>query len=464
MSTPGTMMPAPQTAPPTIDWNTYEAATPQPTGTPAPAPTSSQGAQPQIDWNTYQPTGGGSATPGFFENLGAGGSQDIEQLKQQAIGAGKGVWDIAKGAAQGIWNSVPGVQLGKSIHQSLNALDTYEKARSSGLGVKDSLIAANKTVDQAAAVKEEFHNRVDEFKKNPTQEGVRAVVDILPLVLAAYGGYQALAGEGGAAGGAGAGLEDEDIIPPVQPKPQAPGIVRQAIQGKQAVRPAATAALRQGVEAGGEIGTGETPLRSTLEHPIQANDTFASTMYKQVDEATGVDIKTLQQKLDNTEFKLRQLTDTPEDSAKETDLMKSRQGLINKINSAKANAAKQGIDPDALDQADAAYKKARALEEVEARVFKNPSIVQGNAKFGTPESVDIDRAVTTLQKLADKDKFGGNRLEQAFGKDGADSMLNEMYRIQRIGNAAERVRQFRILATKVLGVGVAAGTVEHLLR
>jgi hypothetical protein len=112
-----------------------------------------------------------------------------------------------------------------------------------------------------------------------------------------------------------------------------------------------------------------------------------------------------------------------------------------------------------LDKADGLYKREQALRDVQAKVFKNPNIVSGNTAAGTPETVNVDSAVKALQKLQDSTRYGGSRLEQAFGKDGAKAMLDDLYAAQRAGQKAiPRAAMARTIG-KYLGRGalLAAG-------
>ena len=228
------------------------------------------------------------------------------------------------------------------------------------------------------------------------------------------------------------------------------------MKGREVEQAPAQAAMRKGAEgAGGVITAQPESLRTLLEKPIDAIDAQAKASYRAIDKASGTDFKVLNEKLINTEFQLRQLTDTAEDSAKETNLMQSRQGLIDKIAAAKQQAIDNGVDPALLDKADAQFKQARALEEVETKVFKNPNIVRGNAAMKTPETVNVDSAVKTLQKLQDNTKYGGSRLEQALGKEQAQALLNDLYSAQRQGVKAMTRQQWATRIAKVVAGGGA---------
>jgi hypothetical protein len=170
----------------------------------------------------------------------------------------------------------------------------------------------------------------------------------------------------------------------------------------------------------------------------------------------GTDFKALNDKLRNTEYQLRQLTETESDVAQEAKLEASRTAIIDKIEAAKQQAIDNGVSPDLLKQADQKFTQARALADLEAKVFKNPNIVSGNSALGTPETVNVNSAVKALQKLQDTSKFGSSRLEQALGKEGAQNLLKDMYAAQRTGVKALSRQQMAAKIAKWTGIGTGA--------
>ena len=73
----------------------------------------------------------------------------------------------------------------------------------------------------------------------------------------------------------------------------------------------------------------------------------------------------------------------------------------------------------------------------------------------TPETVNVDSAVKTLQKLQDNTKYGGSRLEQALGKEQAQALLNDLYSAQRQGVKAMTRQQWATRIAKVVAGGGA---------
>lgn len=219
------------------------------------------------------------------------------------------------------------------------------------------------------------------------------------------------------------------------------GIVKQVVKGKDVAQPAAQEALSEAA------GTEATSLRESLTEPIKSAESNASSLYKQIDDASGADFKALGKKLQATNRALRNSVD----DAEEARLTERRDNIEETVADAKAKAREAGVDPKVLDQADAEFKKMSALTDVEKKIFKNVKVVKGNAAKGSAETVDIDKAVEELQKLQDNEKYGAPRLEQAFGKQGASDLLEKFYDAQRQGVHAMKMQQVSKWVAKIAG-------------
>ena len=204
-------------------------------------------------------------------------------------------------------------------------------------------------------------------------------------------------------------------------------------------------------EAAGADGGGS--LRESLSEPIEEGEKTAKDLYRQIDQASGADLKGLGDKLQTVNRAMRESVSESEDAALET----RREQILDRIKEAKQAAIQKGVDPKILNDADEQFKRISAMTDVEKKVFKNPDIVKGNAAHGTEESIDIDKAVKALQKLQDSEKYGGPRLEQAFGKEGATKLLDKFYSAQRQGVHAMKVQK---VAKWVAGVAGVAGTAK----
>jgi hypothetical protein len=141
----------------------------------------------------------------------------------------------------------------------------------------------------------------------------------------------------------------------------------------------------------------------------------------------------------------------------EAKLEKARTATMDKIEAAKQQAIKAGVDPKLLEQADAQFSQANALKDLQAKVFKNTGVISGNKALGAEESVNVSQAVKELQKLQDSTKFGAPRLEQALGKEGAQAILKDLYAAQESGITAMTRHQWAVRAAKVLGGSALAG-------
>lgn len=239
-----------------------------------------------------------------------------------------------------------------------------------------------------------------------------------------------------------------------------PGKVAQVMKGEKVAQPAAQSAMR---DAASSVTPTVQPLsiREGLTNPIDISEATYKHLYGKIDQAAGTDIKALREKLSNTEYNIRQLTDTEADQAAEAKLESARTGLIDKINEANKAAIANGVDAGTLQKADQTYQQTQALKDVESKVFKNPNVVVGNSKYGTNETVNIDSAVKALQRLEDNAKYGGSRLEQALGKEGADNLLRNLYQAQKSGQRAVDAQQLAkwIVGAAGIGGGIVAGGV-----
>ena len=100
---------------------------------------------------------------------------------------------------------------------------------------------------------------------------------------------------------------------------------------------------------------------------------------------------------------------------------------------------------------------------MEKEVYHNQDVVKGDVAPGQDETVDIDNAIKAFQKLKDNEKFGGPRLDQAFGKGNVDKLLSDLRSYQSQGVHALKARKFLWMAGKILaGTGVGVEAVKGL--
>lgn len=112
----------------------------------------------------------------------------------------------------------------------------------------------------------------------------------------------------------------------------------------------------------------------------------------------------------------------------------------------------KGIDPKTAEDAVAHYKQAMALRDLDKAVKGSTS---GDVRVGLKEKVDPQKFVTRVQKLKDS-----GRLEQALGKDGANTLLKEAYDAVK----AKRIRTAAAWTAGALGlIGYKGSAILHLL-
>lgn len=368
-------------------------------------------------------------------------------IGSDVAGMGKGMLEMAGMFAQpgmGVYdpNSPVAKMLAQQWDASVQAKNRMVDAAKKGdwLGVTQhaaGIIPVANNVDAA----------MTNYQANPSHENLAHVITAsLPAFVPSMIRGAGLASDALKVGGSTAGEVAEEGTEAAEETPN-PGLVKKIVKGKNVEQKPAQTALKEAA------GTDEESLQETLAKPIADNQAKADSLYDEMDK-TGVDVKNLTQKLRNTERKLTQLTDTPEDQTLESKLLNSREGLIQKIKDS-------GVSDDQIAEADTQFQKTKALSDIQSRIFKNPSVVEGDVAHGTPETVNVDSTIKALKKL-ETSKYG-NRVEQAFGKDGANELFDKLYEAQRMGVHAMKVQQVAKWIGGVVGMGtILAGTEKAL--
>lgn len=209
------------------------------------------------------------------------------------------------------------------------------------------------------------------------------------------------------------------------------------------IQPEATAGLQAASKSAAAEGGASTvapqSLRESMTAPIDSIESAAKENYQALDKATSGKFQPNMDKLNNVNNKLKAITGT--DDEKEAELLASKVRLEWQQEKLFDEAAANGVPKDVVGTARTQFKQAQAMRDLETKIFKNPSVVAGNASHGTAETVNVDRAVTALQKLQDSTEFGAPRLEQALGKQGAKDLLDNLYSAQRSGVKAVDAKQ-----------------------
>jgi hypothetical protein len=101
-----------------------------------------------------------SGQPSTLSSIGSG----LEET-------GSDIWNAVKATVNPMTSGALGAVSNayQHISEAVPLFQAYEGARSSGKGIVDSLSAANDKAKQIADAQDVLKQRVDEFKKNPTQ-------------------------------------------------------------------------------------------------------------------------------------------------------------------------------------------------------------------------------------------------------------------------------------------------------
>jgi len=408
-----------------------------------------------------QPQG---AAPGSISERS--GPNDLLSKSENAIGeATNDVWSVAKGMAQHPIATVAGivspgaVSSFEGIKDSISHFQEYEKARSQGKGILDSLRAANDQANKESVLKQVLDQRIKDVQKNGyTQEGIRTLLDAAAAAAAIYAtkglGPEAVGAEESAADAATAAR----LTPETEAAAPKPGIVKQIIGGKNVNQPGAQAAVRSGVQAGSEAaGTADESIaaniksqplvkgpNTVLDEHMSALQDSETAAYKTVDDAAGFDVKAEKQQLANDQYKLKQLGNTDADVTARGNLIESINDSTDRIAQAEAKMKAAGIDPKA---ADAIHQQRMAGMDFKKSLIKNTNPADG--------SVNVEGLLKESKNLRFT-KYG-DRLQQFMGKEGADNYFSQLEDMQKLGAHAVTARKVAAWVAAGLGLTTLAG-------
>jgi hypothetical protein len=399
--------------------------------------------------------GATSSTPSTSSNV-------IQGIKE----TGSDIWGAIKGAATTVF---PGQSdLVSGIQEAIPAFHAYEQARSQGKGVVDSLSAANDEMGRQQQARDVLKQRVDEFKKNPTIATVRAVGDAAALATSIYAGGAMGSASDAAASEAGAEGATADTAT-AAPKPN---IVKQAWQGEKVAQAPAKAALRSGAQASAvdagvpeaaSNATGGGSIRTLLDDPIESLSTKERAAYDSINDASGTDLKALY----DTRAKYQDAVEDPAQIANHDTIQSKLEGIEAQIKTGETQAKANGVDLDTLEDAKAMTQQRYAMEDVNKKLFANNSVVNGNVKYGAPETINVDSAIRQVENLDQPSRFAPrgtpSRLEQAFGEDGAQNLKQGLYDAQKAGETALTVQKWAKYAGGAVGLGAIEETARHLM-
>jgi hypothetical protein len=346
---------------------------------------------------------------------------------------GADIWNAVKATVNPMTSGALGAVSNayQHISEAVPLFQAYEGARSSGKGIVDSLSAANDKAKQIADAQDVLKQRVDEFRKNPTQATTRAVGDAAALAASIWAGGK-LTGVLRAAGAADVAPEAEatgeagtEAASAEEPGIEQPGILQQVIKGEKVAQQPAQAAVRQAAGA-----SEETPIlqgnTTVLDEPLANLKQQETAAYKQVDETAGFDLKAEKASLANDQYKLAQLGNTDADITARGNLTEAINDSQDRIAEAEAKLEEAGIDPKA---ADTLHQQRMAGIDFKKALVKNTN----------PDgSVNVDGLLTASKNLRFT-KYG-DRLQQFMGSDGADEFMSQLQQAQDLGAHAMKAQ------------------------
>jgi hypothetical protein len=231
------------------------------------------------------------------------------------------------------------------------------------------------------------------------------------------------------------------------------GSLRGLIAGPEEAGEAAAQRIAQpGVRAAAPpVGTS---FRSGID--VQTPYTAAKSLYKTVDDAAKTDFKGLYDKLDAAQDDARLAASGSPEEAKAQLNIKNTQDAID---DAKKVAAQSGVpDVDAtLKAADAKYAETQANKDFNAKFFGRS--VEGNIAHGAPETIDVDKAIKTVEDMDKPNRYGPSRMQQtSLGKAGTAKLKQTLYDARKAGIKAVSDRTLR---NKILAWGIPVAGVLY---
>jgi hypothetical protein len=186
-------------------------------------------------------------------------------------------------------------------------------------------------------------------------------------------------------------------------------------------------------------------LRDVAANTAAAVKAKASAFYKQLDQAIGgTRFQTFDEQLGNVRRALKNSAGIdPDADGRLTE-------RINDLEDAKAAALEQakaaGVDPKLIDQANAAWRQASALEDLSKHIQQSTSGLRGDLAQGVkaaPEALSPAKLATRANRM-----YNTGRLQQALGESQADDLLRSIERTKQAAqDAAENAAQQSDAAT-----------------
>jgi hypothetical protein len=174
-----------------------------------------------------------------------------------------------------------------------------------------------------------------------------------------------------------------------------------------------------------------------MNKPIRQASAVERNLYDTVNDAAETDMKSLYDRREE----LQDTLDDPTQIANKSALQKELQTTQASIDAGetKVQDALGTKASDLLQKAKAATQQRFAMEQGDAKLFNNESVVSGNAENGTDETVNVKAAIRQAEQLDKPSKFAPRgtptRLQQMFGEDGAKAFKQGLYDAQKSGQS-----------------------------
>ena len=204
----------------------------------------------------------------------------------------------------------------------------------------------------------------------------------------------------------------------------------------------------------------DASMRNVLQDVSEDIQGRGKQIYQALDKATDNKFTTYTDRLSKINDRLSDLipdTTEADDSAIER-LEQQKSELETSQAQMFENLKDGGIDPKIVDDAKAHWRQAMALRDVDQALRMSTT---GNAGFGAREVVDPTKLVNRLEKLNVARDNAPSRLEQAFGKEGADSLMKDAY---AAGKAKRTLTYAKWAAGIASGLGLLHGDLAHLAQ
>jgi hypothetical protein len=175
-----------------------------------------------------------------------------------------------------------------------------------------------------------------------------------------------------------------------------------------------------------------------------------ASVYKTMDETTGLDVKAEKDQLANDQYKLKQLGNTDADVQQRGNLIESINDSEQRIADAETKMKAAGIDPKA---ADAMHQQRMAGQDFRKSLIKNTNPADG--------SVNVQGLLKDAKNL----RFSkyGDRLEQFFGSKGdADSYVAALQKADQEGVHALKTQKVAKLVAGAAALVLGGGTIAKL--